>query len=100
MAGSVQRIVVQLDDVDEYEVATRLVDHHLWDTTRAKHRWSSPSDAPMTWLAFLAWAASRRLGKIPPDLTWEKFVDACVGVSPVDEDDVDVDPTQPVPGPG
>lgn len=91
---------VALDEHDEYVVTTRLSDHNLWDITRSKHKWPTPADAPMTWLGFLAWAASRRSGSIPASMTWEAFLAACEGVENVTEDQTDADPTQTVPGPG
>jgi hypothetical protein len=100
VSASQLEIRVALDDQDEYVVTTRLSDHNLWDVTRAKHKWPTPGDAPLTWLGFLAWAASRRAGKIPASLTWEQFLAACEGVENITEDETTADPTIPGPGPG
>jgi len=86
---------VALEDRDEYEVTTRLVDHNVWDLTRARHKWPTPGDAPMTWLGFLAWAASRRTGAIEPGMTWEAFLSSAAGVENVTEDESTADPTNP-----
>jgi hypothetical protein len=91
---------VALADRDEYVVLTRLVDHNIWDLTRARHKWPTPGDAPMTWLGFLAWSASRRTGVIDPGMTWEAFLAACDGVENITEDETAADPTNPGPGPG
>lgn len=88
---------VYLDGHEPYEVSTRLVDHNQWDTTRARHKWPSTQDAPITWLGFMAWAASRRTGQ--SDLTWEEFLAACEAVENVDGEDVeDITPTIAAPG--
>jgi hypothetical protein len=93
---------VELDDTEPYIVETRLRDHNLWDVTRAKHGWPKPDEAPMTWLGFLAWSASRRTGAIEATLSWEAFLAACIGVENVAADDEEsersADPTIPVLG--
>ena len=90
---------VSLDGRDDYVVTTRLSDHNLWDLTRARHKWPTPADAPMTWLGFLAWAASRRTNVIEAAMGWEAFLAACEGVENVTEDESAADPTLPAPGP-
>jgi hypothetical protein len=92
-------VKVYLDDREPYEVETRLIDHRMFDTTRAKHGWPKPDEAPITWAAFLAWTASRRLALIEPGMTWEAFERACVSVEAIREGR-DEDPTSPGPGPG
>jgi hypothetical protein len=66
----------------------------LFEETAAKHRWErlGPGTAPMRWTYFMAWAASRREGLIPPDVTWEVFkttVKFCA--------DVPTEPARPTP---
>jgi hypothetical protein len=90
---------VELDDTEPYQVETRLIDHNTWDTTRAKHNWPQAGDAPITWLGFVAWAASRRSGKIPADYTWETFLRNCVGVEKVNDEDEDADSEEDAPTP-
>jgi len=80
-------VSVELEGREPYEVETRLIDHNLWDVTRAKHKWPQMNEAPVTWLGFLGWAASRRTGKIEPTLTWETFLAACLNVETVDDDE-------------
>jgi hypothetical protein len=89
---------VALENREPYEVTTRLVDHNVWDLTRARHKWPTPADAPMTWLGFLAWAASRRTGAIEAGMTWEAFLSATDGVENVSEDETTADPTSPALG--
>jgi hypothetical protein len=91
---------VALEDREPFDVTTRLIDHNVWDLTRAKHKWPTPNEAPMTWLGFLAWAAARRTGAIETGLTWELFLAATEGVENVTEDETTADPTRPVPGAG
>lgn len=94
---------VVLDGSEPFDVTTRLVDHNIWDLTRARHKWPSPADAPMTWLGFLAWTASRRSGAIEPAMTWELFLAATESVENVSDDEDGegtADPTNPGPGPG
>jgi len=95
------RIEVFLQDRDPYTVTTTLLDHNIWDLTRAKHKWPTASDAPLTWLGFLAWSASRRTGAIEPSLVWEQFLSQCLAVRQPDEEDDEAvaDPTRPGPGP-
>jgi hypothetical protein len=95
-------IDVYLVDREPFRVTTTLLDHNIWDLTRAKHKWPTPSDAPLTWLGFLAWSAARRTGQIPPTLVWEQFLTECLSVQKFDEEDAEAtaDPTGPGPGPG
>lgn len=96
------QIEVYLQDRDAFTVSTTLLDHNIWDLTRAKHKWPTAQDAPLTWLGFLAWSAARRTGAIEPSLTWEQFLAQCLSVqNPDDEEDDEkvADPTRPVPGP-
>ena len=96
------QIEVFLQDRDSFIVTTTLLDHNIWDMTRAKHKWPSASDAPLTWLGFLAWSAARRTGEIEPTLVWEQFLSQCLSVRQPDEDEdtATADPIPPGPGPG
>lgn len=102
-AGQLQ-IEVHLRDREPFTVETTLLDHNIWDLTRAKHKWPTAGDAPLTWLGFIAWSAARRTGAIEPTLTWELFLSECLSVNRPDEDDDEAeataDPTFPGPGPG
>jgi hypothetical protein len=66
---------------------TRNPDLVLWDRTRAKHGWPKFDDAPFLWLTFLSWAAARRTGSIPTDLTYEKFEASTLDVGTEEDDD-------------
>jgi hypothetical protein len=96
-------IVIYLRDRDAFTVTTTLLDHNIWDLTRAKHKWPTAQDAPLTWMGFLAWSAARRTGAIEPTLTWELFLAECLSVDKADDDD-DAEgvasPTPPGAGPG
>lgn len=96
-------IVVNLENRDAFIVTARLVDHNMWDITRAKHKWPTAQDAPLTWMGFLAWSAARRTGAIEPTLTWELFLSECISVERPDDaeedDDTIADPTLLAHGP-
>ena len=87
----IRSIEVFLEDQDGYTVTTTLLDHNIWDLTRAKHKWPPASEAPLTWLGFLAWSASRRTGAIEPTLTWEMFLSRCLSVRQPEDDEEDDD---------
>lgn len=86
---------------EPFRVTTTLLDHNVWDLTRAKHSWPKPDEAPMTWLGFLAWSASRRTGRIEPSMTWEMFLNECESVrNTEEEEEAEPDPIHLVPGVG
>lgn len=87
-ASSRFRLRVTLASKPEpYEVTTRLMDHHLFDVERSKRKWPSPGESVMTWLGYLAYAASRRSGRIEPTTTWEDFLADADEVTNLTEDD-------------
>jgi hypothetical protein len=90
------QIVVKLESREPFTVTVKLSDHNLWDMTRAKHKWPTAQEAPLTWMGFLAWAAARRTGAIESTLTWETFLAECDSVERPDteEDDELADPTR------
>jgi hypothetical protein len=101
MSSGQLRISVELDGREPFIVATRLSDHNVWDTTRAKHKWPTAQEAPLTWMGFIAWAAARRTGVIEASLTWEQFLVECISVERPDDEEEDArtaDPTPPVLG--
>jgi hypothetical protein len=87
-------------DGDPYEIQCYNPDLLLFEETAAKHRWRGPADAPFRWLTFLAWAASRRTGRIAADVTWESFAATTLEISDARPAAPPTDPTRPVPGPG
>lgn len=92
-----------LDAPEVLEVQTLNPDLIVWDMTRSKHKWPEVKDAPWLWMTFIAWAACRREGTIPRDLTWEAWEASVLNVSNLtnDDDAADaVDPTHPGPVPG
>lgn len=98
-ASSRFEIRVALVGADEpYTVTTRLMDHHMFDVERSKRKWPSPGESVMTWIGYLAYAASRRTGKIDPSTTWEEFLANCDEVTNLSDDDEAgagvADPTQ------
>ena len=105
MSAGQLEIEIFLADREPFTVATTLIDHNIWDLTRAKHKWPAASDAPLTWMGFLAWSAARRTGAIEPAMTWEIFLSQCLAVQKAGDDDeeetpVPVGPTQLAPGLG
>lgn len=101
MSSGQLQITVHLEDRDAFTVTTKLLDHNVWDMTRARHKWPTAQDAPLTWMGFLAWSAARRTGAIEATLTWEQFLEQCLSVERPEDEEEDgriADPTQPVAG--
>jgi hypothetical protein len=68
------RIAVQFFNGREpLEIQSANPDLVLWDMTRVKHKWPKFDEAPFLWLTFVAWAAARRSGAIPTDMTWDAW---------------------------
>jgi hypothetical protein len=66
-------------------------DYIAWDKTAARHKWGSAQDSPFIFQTFVAFAAAKRDGLLPPAVTsFDAFCDAIADVSPAatDEDDV------------
>lgn len=85
------------DDEKLIELQTTNPDLVLWDRTRIKHRWPKFDDAPFLWMTFLSWAAARRTGIIPPDLTYEQWEADVMEIDQNDDDDSDNDAGRPTP---
>jgi hypothetical protein len=96
MSSAQLRVTIHLTDRDPFTVTTTLADHNMWDMTRARHKWPNASDAPLTWMGFLAWAAARRTGAIDPSLTWETFLAECEYVERPEEDEEDSGTADPI----
>jgi hypothetical protein len=90
------KVIVQFQNgTPDLEIQTLNPDLVLWDMTRVKHHWPPFQDAGFLWLTFISWAAARRTGEIPPDVTFESWRDTRVAaISVVDEDNETGDPTQ------
>jgi hypothetical protein len=97
---SIPLIRVTPADGASYVVQAYNPDLLLFEDTAAKHRWKGPGEAPFRWLTFLAWAASRRTGKIGKDVTWESFSTSTLQIESVDDDAATARPTRPGPEPG
>jgi len=86
-------IKVEMENGDAFEVSTKTADYLLYEQTAKRHKWGGVSDNPALWEAFLAFAASRRVGKFAG--TWEAFQKE---VDIVEANPEDVDPTKEVVG--
>jgi hypothetical protein len=92
--------VIRGEGTEAVEFQTNNADLVLWDRTRAKHKWPTFQDAPFLWLTFLSWAAARRTGAIPSDLTYERWEAETLDVEALTDDDSDALPTLPGHEPG
>lgn len=87
--GTIKTLTIQTDNRDML----------AWERYRVVKKLPSMSDAPMTWMTFMAWSAMRRAGDT--DVKIDAFFETCLRVEPHkedpdDEDDdgtVEVDPT-------
>jgi hypothetical protein len=95
------KVRVVRDGHDDLEVQTDNRDLVLWDRTRVKHRWPKFDEAAFLWMTFVSWSAARRMGAIPPDLTFERWEAEVLDVAVVEDDDPELGtPTQPGLDPG
>lgn len=85
------RLRVVREGEDDLELQAINADLVLWDKTRFRHKWPTATDAPFLWLTFTAWAAGRRTGAIPADLTYEQFEAQTLQVEALDDDEDDDD---------
>lgn len=88
---STPHVLVKRTEGDPLDVQTTNADLVLWDKTRFRHKWPTVGDAPFLWLTFIAWAAARRSGAIPPDLTYEAWEASTLEVEALDDDTPDDD---------
>lgn len=94
------RLRVATADGSTFEVQTLNPDLIRFDMTRARHGWPDAQGAPFVWLTFIAWAALKREGQIPADLTWETFSEVvCIDVQTVDDEAKPGFPTNREPAP-
>lgn len=102
------RLLVVLDNDNEYTVQTDNRDIVRFDLMRGRKKWPTMQEAPMLWLTVLAWSALSRAGELP-GVDVDKELDRILSVEVLDDDgnvvDVDdeavadvvsVDPTQTV----
>lgn len=83
---STPRLRVWRNDDAPYEVQASNPELVMWDRTRARHKWPATREAPFLWMTFVAWAASRRSGLIPTDVTFEVFEQTTVAIEAIDAD--------------
>jgi len=83
-------------------LVTTAADRLRYETVAPRQGWmplgKDPHFSTQIWAAFMGWAAAKRLGKIPSDVTWEKFAAEVEDID-VEESTDDVDPTPEGPGP-
>jgi hypothetical protein len=92
------RLVVTSVDGGTFEVQTLNPDLIRFDMTRSRHGWPDAQAAPFLWLTFIAWAALKREGAIPSDLTWETFSETmCIDVRTADDGEEVARPGFPTP---
>jgi hypothetical protein len=94
------RVRVVREGHDELEVQADNRDLVLWDLTRAKHKWPKFDEAPFVWLTFISWAAARRQGAIPADVTYERWRDEVLEVTTADDEEDDLGAPFPNGDPG
>lgn len=100
------KILVVLDNDNEYTVQTDNRDMVRFDLMRGRKQWPTMQEAPMLWLTFLAWSALSREKELP-GADVDKELDRILSVDVVDDegnvvdlddpdvaDAVSVDPTQ------
>ena len=89
---------VLMDDGTEYrDIRITMADKIAYSETRGRHNWPKVEEDPFRFMAFIAFAALRRTGKITGG--FNAFIERVVDVDLPDEDDEldDVDPTIPAP---
>lgn len=89
-------ISVELVNGDAWDVQTTTRDYVAYETTAKRQRppWGPMADNLAMWEAFVAWSASKRVGKYAG--SWEQWLDECVSVD--GRADEAVDPTLSAPG--
>lgn len=85
------RLHIVREGHDDLELQCINADLVLWDRTRFRHKWPPMTDAPFLWLTFIGWAAARRTGAIPSELTYEAWEATVLGVTPLDLPDEEGD---------
>lgn len=96
---TIPRITVVPMVGDPWEVQALNPDLLLYEDTAATHRWKGgATEAPFRWMTFLAWAASKRVGRIGPEMTWDRFKAEIAEIRDAGGDAAT--PTRPGPAPG
>lgn len=89
------RLLVTLDDGNEYDIQTDNRDMVQFDLKRGRYGWPSMQEAPMLWVTVLAWSCMTREGKISKDDSVEKGINRIIAVEALDEDGNVVDLDDP-----
>lgn len=86
------RLVVTLDNDEEYTIQTDNRDMVRFDMLRARKGWPTMQEAPFVFMTVLAWSCLAREGKLG-STDVDKELDRIIGVEPIDEagNTVDID---------
>ena len=87
------RLLVTLDDGNEYDIQTDNRDMVRFDLLKGRKQWPSMQEAPMLWVTVLAWSCMARENKLAEDV--EKGIDRIIAVEALDEDGNVVDLDDP-----
>lgn len=87
------RLLVTLDDGNEYDIQTDNRDMVRFDLLKGRKQWPSMQEAPMLWVTVLAWSCLARENKLTEDV--EKGIDRIIAVEALDEDGNVVDLDDP-----
>lgn len=100
MALNSSDLTVTMVDGTVYELHTIYADVVHYESTARKHKWGTISDSFVTAQGFISWRALKRTGKVDQAYEqWIELVDSIDRTDTGDEDD-EVVPTPPGPGPG
>lgn len=91
------RIYVVMPDGAEFTIQAVNDDLVAFERDQAKHQWPGPTDAPLSWMTYVAWHHLTHEGLLPM-VPLKDFHP--LQVSAPDDDQADVDPTDPGPDPG
>lgn len=87
------RLLVTLDDGNEYDIQTDNRDMVSFDLNKGRKGWPSMQDAPMLWVTVLAWSCLARENKLTDNV--EKGINQIIAVEALDEDGNVVDLDDP-----
>lgn len=90
---AINRLIVDIEMVDgtvHKDVGTTLADQMLFSKTRKVQKWDGPTEDPLLFLNFMAYAALRRNGLFEGG--FDAFTNQCAAVG--QSGDEPVDPTQ------
>lgn len=59
-------------------VPVMLTDKMAYERTARAQHWPSISEQPLTFSSFVSFAAAKRVGILPADMTWPAFLQVCV----------------------